>query len=93
MCFAKTGTINTILYLQVPLHFYPYFPHLLSDMSKIKQFPFLHPTPYTDSEPPPSYSWTLLPSDYHLSGILKDHVVKRDRGSGATRAVCGSPTN
>jgi hypothetical protein len=47
-------------------------------MSKINQFPFLHPTPHNDSEPAPSYSWALLPSDYHLSGILKDHIVKRD---------------
>jgi hypothetical protein len=51
------------------MYFYPYFPHLLSDMSKIKHFPFLRPTPYNDGEPPPpSYSWTLLLSDYHLEG-------------------------
>ena len=68
MCFAKTGTMNATLYLKAPTYFYPYFPHLLSDMSKIKHFPFLRPTPYNDSEPPSSYSWTLLPPDYHLEG-------------------------
>ena len=90
MCFAKTGIMNTTLYLQVPMYFYPYFPHLLSDMSKIKHFPFLHPTPYNDSEPPsPSYSWTLRPPDYHLEGPCGG----KGWGSGATRTMCGSPTN
>ena len=90
MCFAKTGTMNTTLHLQVPMYFYPYFPHLLSDMSKIKHFPFLHPTPCNDSEPPPSYSWTLFLSDYHLEGPSGG---KGWGGGGATRTMCGSPTN
>ena len=61
-------SIKTTLHVQVPMYFYPHFPHLLSDMSKIKHVPFLCPTPYKDSEPPSSYSWTLLLSDYHLEG-------------------------
>jgi hypothetical protein len=60
----------------------PIFPHLLSDISKIKHFPFLRPSPYNDSEPPRSYSWTLLPSDFHLEG-------PRDGDSGATGTMGG----
>lgn len=87
LCFAKTGTTNATLHLKVPMYFYPNFPHLFFDMSKIEHFPFFVQHLILTVN-------LLLPTAglcFRQTTTLKDHVVERGGGSGATRTMCGSP--